>query len=552
MKKTIITTVGTSILENYNGIEISDCFKTEYKPIGTHLSNIRNAKQNTSSDYNDFDIEIEEVYDIIKDNWFKGIHKIKNEKGEWKWKKEANVLNNNASAEIASILAIAGNETDVRVHLIATDTVLSVLAAELIQKWFNQNKPEITVAFTRPEKLEQQSDSNNVIRNLSISSNDKYQEGFMNLIEVVSKLIDEGKKGKVILNITGGYKAIIPIMTLLGQIKEVPLKYIYEESDLNEKTELVEVGNLPISFDWGIIDALKPFLNVNYSSFWNAENKKLLKAVCDCDIYLDIQSNSFKTKENKEEFKSILQKKDLRIIKHLLDLKLITKDCKVTALGSLFQKVQELDSRRGYQMEYILYNYFARSESKKSKEVNNYSATTLIDLSGSFKFENNQLVTRDEGAKGGWKELGDIDISLENNKTYVLGESKAFSKFLSYREEKNNEKYRKQIHARLQRFTEIHIDKIDKNNPSLEFLMIIFQFQFKGFEEDILENELVKSTISKFKELEKIEIGIGELKFKPQINFLGLKCLIDLNHNKLSANYTYFYQKPCFKWEVLE
>jgi CRISPR/Cas system-associated protein Csm6 len=555
MQKRIITTVGTSMLENYNTTEVNDCMKNDYKAIGTAFKEIK-IKSNTSSiNYDDYDIEIEEITDIIQKNWFKGIHKVKDERGEWKWKKEVDILNKNASAEITSILAIANEAKDdetIEVHLIATDTVLSVLAAELIKCWFNENEqPNIKVVFERPEKLKTQADSKHIIHKLSITSNKDYQEGFMNLIEVVSGLIDENKRAKeeTILNITGGYKAIIPIMTLLGQIKSVPLKYIYEESNLDDKTELVEVGNLPISFDWGIIDALKPFLNVQYSPFWSDENKMLSKAIYDGHIFLDKNSGSFRVIEGKEEFKKSLDKVDLRIIKHLLDLKLITQNAQVSALGGLFQNVQELDDRRGYQMEYILYHYF--SKSKKSEIVENYTSTTPIDLFGSFKFENDELAIIDEKAKGDWREFGDIDIALKNEKTYVLGESKAFSTFLSYNSEKGNKKYSEQIHARLQRFVELYSDKIDNSNPNLEFLIIIFRFQFKGFEENILDNDIVKSIISKFKMLENEEIGIKDLKFKPKIKFLGLKCLLDLNHKNISANYTSFYQKPNFKWEIM-
>lgn len=528
----IITTIGTSIFENYkqknkNAKEVIEIY-----------NGLREKPHDFSTLLGDDD-ELDEDVKNLKDNTYN-------------WAKNSN----NASAEIASILAIAGNETDVKVHLIATDTVLSVLAAELIECWFNQNKPKITVGFSRPEKLETQEDSKHIIHQLRVSSNKDFQEGFMNLIDVVSGLIDDGKRGKeeVVLNITGGYKAIIPIMTLVGQIKEVPLKYIYEESSFEEKDGLVEVGNLPISFDWGIIDALKPFLNVNYSPFWDEDNKKITKALSDGHIYLDIQSNNFREDNEKAEFKDFLNKKDLRIIKSLLDLKLITSDIKVTALGRLLQKVQELDRRRGYQMEYILYNYFAKPKKKKAEEVSNYSSTTLLELSGAFNIVNNEVITRDTGAangKDGWREIGDIDISLKNGKTFVLGESKALNKFITYSKDKNNLKYKQQILARLQRFIELNEDRLDRTNPSLEFLVIIFQFQFKGFEEKILNNETVREVIMKFKELENQEIGTKNLTLKPRINFLGLKCLLGLNHKNISANYTSFYQKPTFKWEIL-
>lgn len=231
MAQKIITTVGTSIFENYN-----------------------ESKKGKDSRFNANYLKLKkESYPFSE--WKK--HKSRRDNLSEIIKSSFNKNNNSASAEIASILAIAGNETDVEVHLIATDTVLSVLAAELIQKWFNESEYDITVLFEKPDKLVEEVKCNYIIQNLSVSSNDKFQEGFMNLIDVVSGLIDESKKAKeeVILNITGGYKAIIPIMTLIGQIKEVPLKYIYEESSFDEKDGLVEVGNLPISFDFSIFES---------------------------------------------------------------------------------------------------------------------------------------------------------------------------------------------------------------------------------------------------------------------------------------------------------
>ncbi|MGB1243377.1 MAG: hypothetical protein ACPG49_12690, partial [Chitinophagales bacterium] len=60
----------------------------------------------------------------------------------------------------------------------------------------------------------------------------------------------------------------------------------------------------------------------------------------------------------------------------------------------------------------------------------------------------------------------------------------------------------------------------------------------------------VKSITEKFKEIENNEIGTTKLKFKPKLNIIGLKCILNLNHKNLSANYTAFYQKPKLKWEL--
>ena len=95
------------------------------------------------------------------------------------------------------------------------------------------------------------------VEGLNIYDSAKFNDtGFHNLVEITSKEIRSAKaaKEKVILNISGGYKAILPVMTLVAQLEEVPLNYVYEDSN-----EIIEIGNLPISFDWAAIEALKPF-----------------------------------------------------------------------------------------------------------------------------------------------------------------------------------------------------------------------------------------------------------------------------------------------------
>ena len=230
---TIITTVGTSIFENYfKQHSDADTLKDDYQ------DRLKNRKDNLV-DFNRW----EEIK--IKNKRLRLVKQVAN------WAKN----NLNASAEITSILEIAKQTKDnkkIKIHLIATDTVLSVSAAEMIKSWFEERYASIKVEFEIPKNLVNQKDSNHIIHKLRVASNDDFQEGFMNLIEVVSKLIDENKKDNeaTILNITGGYKAIVPIITLIGQIKEIPLNYIYEEYEADDKSQLVEIDKLPISFDW--------------------------------------------------------------------------------------------------------------------------------------------------------------------------------------------------------------------------------------------------------------------------------------------------------------
>jgi len=309
----IITTVGTSIFENFfkENTEF-DTLKDDYQ------DRLRNSKD-TLVDFKRWeDIKIRRKLEKL-------------EQYVSKWSKEES----NASAEITSILEIARQtEEAIQVHLIATDTVLSVLAAELVKSWFAINRPNITVNFVRPEKLDNQAASDYIIYKLRVASNDDFQEGFMNLIEVVSKLIDANLKieEQIILNITGGYKAIVPILTLIGQVKNVPLKYIYEESDTNEKSSLVEIDKLPFSFDWEL-----------------------------GELYLDdLFKDGLKQINKKPETLHFLRNR----------LKLInTHNYKLTPLGKLFTTslknlLTSKKSTLGYLVELKIFEYFVKNKKK--------------------------------------------------------------------------------------------------------------------------------------------------------------------------------------------
>jgi sugar-specific transcriptional regulator TrmB len=73
-------------------------------------------------------------------------------------------------------------------------------------------------------------------------------EGMSNLIKKVDE-ISKGSWENVIINITGGYKATIPYLTILGQINRCPIYYIFEDTDA-----LIKISPTPISINWGIFE----------------------------------------------------------------------------------------------------------------------------------------------------------------------------------------------------------------------------------------------------------------------------------------------------------
>ncbi len=108
------------------------------------------------------------------------------------------------------------------VYLIATETILSRIAAEIIQtklNGYNAGGGKTNNVFFEADKEAPECD---VIQGLDVKNADEFSNtGLPNLIE---RLKEIGiNKEKIILNITGGYKGVIPYLTILGQVYKVLL-----------------------------------------------------------------------------------------------------------------------------------------------------------------------------------------------------------------------------------------------------------------------------------------------------------------------------------------
>lgn len=249
--KRIITTVGTSLFTNFMQDEVKKKYGRDYASVSIEsaFNAIEDAKAGAADIWSDrYKHDVRTIQENVEDFWFDDEFKE----------------NKVASAEIASLLKISEQDKEkVQVHLIATDTLLSVLAAELIVTWFERHKHLATnvaeVLFKRAQPdFKEQSESDYVVKDLKVNSSEEYEKGFMNLIGLMEKSII---KDSTILNITGGYKAITPVLTLYGQLQEIPLVYLYQEKDTDKnKQELVKLGNLPIQFDLSYIENYVQFL----------------------------------------------------------------------------------------------------------------------------------------------------------------------------------------------------------------------------------------------------------------------------------------------------
>ena len=64
-----------------------------------------------------------------------------------------------------------------------------------------------------------------VISDLQVKDSKRFIKGMRNLIDEIFEIADE-YWGNVIMNITGGYKASIPYLTILAQLNGCPIYYI--------------------------------------------------------------------------------------------------------------------------------------------------------------------------------------------------------------------------------------------------------------------------------------------------------------------------------------
>ncbi|MBV6428524.1 MAG: hypothetical protein KIPDCIKN_03059 [Haliscomenobacter sp.] len=257
MKHLIITTVGTSIFTNYQKKEVETAWENADKYRGISDYRMLEAKNDSASQYSASDYEKAE--NKIEQYWLKGIKKI-----DEAWIVSENTPNRHASAEITSIIEIAqkirkdDNNAEIEVQLLATDTALSVSAAKLIGLFFEDSDMVSVRKFVKETDF---------VASLGVKpksgdvADTYYDAGLQNLVDKLmgeAGIIRKAKKDGLnpVINFSGGYKSTIPVLTIIAQLENIPMYYIYEDSD-----HLMEVGNLPFDFDWAAVERLHYYLD---------------------------------------------------------------------------------------------------------------------------------------------------------------------------------------------------------------------------------------------------------------------------------------------------
>lgn len=203
--KRVITTVGTSIFKNYNNN--NDDIYYEYIEKKRHRE-----------------------WDACKDR----LNRIRKPVTDWACE------NRDASAEIKSLIKLREMEKDdLEVFLLATDTVVSRFAAEIIKDVLAGNEG-INVTFN---------ENQDVISDLQVEDYGAFVKTGSH--EFVRRIIDiaGGFFSDVVFNISGGYKGLIPFMTIMAQINNCDVVYIFEESEA-----LIKIPKTPIKIDYELFD----------------------------------------------------------------------------------------------------------------------------------------------------------------------------------------------------------------------------------------------------------------------------------------------------------
>jgi len=282
MSKIVITSVGTSFFTNYFDKGKGEEFAENY-----HALSSLTVEQANSERIDELRKEFRQAY-----------------KGELI-----------ASAEMKSLDEIQKYENDkITVHFIASESVISKIAAELITELWRENT---NIRFHKTV---------HVIEGLQVTDRDRFEtQGLENLIKSF-KIITDDKYENVLINVTGGYKALIPYMSILGELYDIPIYYIFEESE-----ELIRIPKLPVQFDSRIAEQYYPVIERDRIGF---DNKR-------------VPSEAFKELKRYFIFR---YNKNQRV-------------WEITAIGKLFRDYVDKEvpigkSVLGYMAEYKLFEYY--------------------------------------------------------------------------------------------------------------------------------------------------------------------------------------------------
>ncbi len=148
-------------------------------------------------------------------------------------------LTEHLSAEIHSLVRIGIDQSD-HILLFASETSDGYVCALAVEKYLQHHWSGIKVETQK-------------ISGLQVNDAEIFQsQGVVEFVKKATHVIESYGSGNVILNPTGGYKALVPYTVLLGMLKGVKCCYIFEQS-----TSILELPPLPVEFKRSQFEAYK-------------------------------------------------------------------------------------------------------------------------------------------------------------------------------------------------------------------------------------------------------------------------------------------------------
>ncbi|MBE0426917.1 MAG: hypothetical protein IBX72_09760 [Nitrospirae bacterium] len=256
LKKLLIVTVGTSLLEkkfdSFDGATISNNLQGfDY-----------DAYNSNDFEWNDY---VKKFYEGVKNLNIKAELVKRNETNPVKYRANPD----NFPAEISSMLLLFSeegyvtfNNSDINVinthpgydiHFLISETDECKYCARSVQRYFNE-KIKVDNGLLIPHV------NLHIVNKLSENST-TFNEGLKNFLDKVHE-ISTPAYPEIIINITTGYKGVIPYMVLAGMCYErTRIIYLYENS-----VSIIKIPKLPVKFDLAGWNDNRAFLKVLASS----------------------------------------------------------------------------------------------------------------------------------------------------------------------------------------------------------------------------------------------------------------------------------------------
>lgn len=237
MSCTVYTFVGVSLLTNYNQFYNyikgwnGENFVAEEKRVLKEKS----CKEKRSKER--MLLELKETLREPLKEWIMKTKAI--EWGKFEYCDNCPTINRYASAEITSIVQfVEEKKENIEVILLSSDTCGSRVMAEILEESLNGCKigeNEITVKYD-PQK--------NCIAGLQVDDYEKFlDEGIKNFLEYFFS-VRNNNSNTIFFNITSGYKAFIPYITIMGQVYQFDCFYLFEN-----QSKIITVPKFPIKFE---------------------------------------------------------------------------------------------------------------------------------------------------------------------------------------------------------------------------------------------------------------------------------------------------------------